>query len=125
MTKGKVLGIGGVFLRADDPERLAAWYRERLGIAATEAGKATPDGAYSWDAAGGEMVFTFVPRASSDFALVNLRVTGIDAVFARLRDAGVEVETRAEWDHPSIGRFGRTVDPEGNPVELCEPPAQG
>jgi predicted enzyme related to lactoylglutathione lyase len=71
------------------------------------------------------MVFTFVPRASSDFTLVNLRVTGIDAVFARLRDAGVEVETRAEWDHPSIGRFGRTVDPEGNPVELCEPPAQG
>jgi len=122
MAEGKVLGIGGVFLRADDPERLAAWYREHLGIAATEPGKATPDGAYSWDAAGGEMVFTFVPRASDEFALINLKVAGIDALIERLRGAGIEVETRPEWDHPSVGRFGRIFDPEWNAVELWEPP---
>jgi glyoxylase I family protein len=124
MAEGKVIGIGGVFLRADHPERLAAWYRDHLGIAATEAGKATPDGAYSWDAAGGEMVFTCVPRGSSDFALINLKVAGIDALFARLREAGIEVETKPEWDHASVGRFGRIVDLEGNPVELWEPPAE-
>jgi predicted enzyme related to lactoylglutathione lyase len=125
MSEGKVIGVGGVFLRADDPAALAAWYRDHLGIAATEPGKATPDGAYSWDAAGGEMVFTFVPRGSEDFAAINLKVAGIDALIASLRGAGLEVETKAEWDHPSIGRFARIVDPEDNAVELWEPPAEG
>jgi predicted enzyme related to lactoylglutathione lyase len=123
MADGKVVGIGGVFLRADDSERLAAWYRDHLGIAATEAGQPTADGAYSWNAQGGEMVFTFVPRGSEDFALINLKVAGIDALIERLRSAGIEVETKPEWDHFSVGRFGRIVDPEGNPVELWEPPA--
>jgi predicted enzyme related to lactoylglutathione lyase len=125
MGEGKVIGIGGVFMRADDPEALAAWYRDHLGIAATEAGKATPDGAYSWNAQGGETVFTFVPRGSGDFAAINLKVAGIDALIAKLRGAGIEVETRAEWDHPSIGRFARIADPEDNAVELWEPPAAG
>ncbi|HEY7807615.1 MAG TPA: VOC family protein [Croceibacterium sp.] len=124
MADGKVVGIGAVFLRADDPERQAAWYRDTLGIAATEPGKATPDGSYSWDAAGGEMVFTFVPRASSDFALINLKVSGIDALIERLRGIGVAVETNPEWDHPSVGRFARIADPEGNAVELWEPPVE-
>jgi predicted enzyme related to lactoylglutathione lyase len=124
MAEGKVVGIGGVFLRAHDPAKLSAWYRDNLGIAATEPGKATPDGAYSWDAQGGEMVFTFVPRASSDFALINLKVSGIDALIERLRAAGIAVETNPEWDHPSVGRFGRIVDPEGNPVELWDAPAE-
>ena len=122
MAEGKVLGIGGVFLRADDPAALAAWYRDHLGIAATEAGQPTPDGAYSWDAQGGEMVFTFVPRGSEDFALINLKVAGIDALIERLRGAGIEVVTNPEWDDPHIGRFARIHDPEGNPVELWEPP---
>jgi predicted enzyme related to lactoylglutathione lyase len=124
MGEGKVVGVGGVFIRADDPEALAAWYRDHLGIAATEAGKATPDGAYSWDAAGGEMVFTFVPRSSEDFAAINLKVAGIDALIAELRGAGIKVETRAEWDHPSVGRFARIHDPEENPIELWEPPVE-
>jgi len=124
MMSGKAIGIGGVFMRAADPAGLAAWYRDHLGIAATEAGQATPDGAYSWDAAGGEMVFTFVPRASEDFAAINLKVAGIDALIARLRGAGIEVETRPEWDHPSIGRFARIVDPGGNAVELWETPVE-
>jgi predicted enzyme related to lactoylglutathione lyase len=121
--EGKVVGIGGVFIRADNPAALAEWYRDHLGIAATEAGKATPEGEYSWDSAGGEMVFTFVPRGSTDFAAINLKVTGIDALIAQLRRSGVEVETRSEWDHPSVGRFARVTDPEGNSVELWEPPA--
>lgn len=124
MADGKVVGIGGVFIRADDPAALAAWYRDHLGIAATEAGQATPDGAYSWDAAGGEMVFTFVPRASEDFAAINLKVAGIDALLERLRAAGIEVATRPEWDDPYVGRFARMVDPEGNAVELWEPPVE-
>lgn len=36
---------------------------------------------------------------------------------------GVSVKTRAEWDAPEIGRFARIHDPEGNAIELWEPPA--
>lgn len=128
MDEGKVLGIGGVFLRGDDPEALAAWYRDHLGFAVTSAGQATPDGAWSWAAQGGETVYSIFPRASDYFAadrqvMINLRVDKIERLIARLRNSGIEVVTKAEWDHPDVGRFARIHDPEGNPIELWEPPA--
>ena len=55
--------------------------------------------------------------------MLNLRVSGLDALIADLRAHGVAVETRAEWDNPETGRFARIHDPEGNPIELWEPPA--
>ena len=42
---------------------------------------------------------------------------------AALTAAGIAVETRAEWDTPETGRFARIADPEGNPIELWQPPA--
>jgi predicted enzyme related to lactoylglutathione lyase len=56
--------------------------------------------------------------------MINLRVAGLDALAARLKAAGVEVIRKAEWDHPSVGRFARIHDPEGNPIELWEAPVQ-
>ena len=44
MSEGKVLGIGGLFIRSADPARLAAWYRDHLGISATCSGEPTPEG---------------------------------------------------------------------------------
>jgi predicted enzyme related to lactoylglutathione lyase len=55
--------------------------------------------------------------------MLNLRVAGLDGLLAGLRAAGIAVETRADWDSPETGRFARIHDPEGNPVELWEPPA--
>jgi len=54
--------------------------------------------------------------------MLNLRVSGLDEMIARLESAGVEVTTRAEWDDPAVGSFARIHDPEGNPVELWQPP---
>jgi predicted enzyme related to lactoylglutathione lyase len=128
MGNGKVLGIGGLFLRAEDPQALAAWYRDQLGFPVTPAGEATPDGDWFWKAEGGETVYSIFPRSSDYFAanrqvMVNLKVAGIDALIARLQAAGIEVITKPEWDHPDVGRFARIHDPEGNPIELWEPPA--
>ncbi|BBC74311.1 glyoxalase [Altererythrobacter sp. B11] len=128
MDEGRVLGIGGVFLRAQDPAALAAWYRDTLGFTVTAAGEAAPDGAWFWRAEGGDTVYSIFPQGSDYFAadrqvMINLRVAGLDALIARLQGAGVAVETRAEWDHPEVGRFARIQDAEGNPVELWEPPA--
>ena len=129
MAEGKVLGIGGVFLRADDPAKLSAWYREHLGFTVTAGGEPAPDGSYAWKQEAGETVFSFFPRGNNDFpserpAMINLRVAGLDPLAAKLKAANVEVIRKAEWDHPSVGRFARIHDPEGNPIELCEPPVE-
>ena len=47
----------------------------------------------------------------------------IAGLLEQLNAAGVEVITKAEWDSGGIGRFARVHDPEGNPIELWEPPA--
>lgn len=54
--------------------------------------------------------------------MINLRVSGIDALLGRLRNAGI---TQADWDHPETGCFARIHDPDGNPIELWEPPSGG
>ncbi|AVO38833.1 VOC family protein [Pukyongiella litopenaei] len=117
-----VTGIGSVFFRADNPETLAGWYRDRLGI--DLAGGA-------WMQQAGPTVFAPFPRDSDYFAadrpvMLNFRVSDLDAMIADLRAAGVAVETRPDWDS-AVGRFARIHDPEGNPVELWEPagPAAG
>ena len=76
----------------------------------------------------GPTVFAPFPRDSDYFAadrqtMLNLRVTGLDTLVTRLADAGIVAERRAEWDDPATGRFARIHDPEGNPIELWEPPA--
>ena len=54
--------------------------------------------------------------------MLNLRVSDLDDMLGRLRAAGVDVVTKDEWDSPETGRFARVHDPEGNAVELWEPP---
>lgn len=124
-----VLGMGGLFFRAQDPDALSAWYREHLGVgggcAAPGAGEADE---WVWTTLGGPMVFQPFPADSDYFAadrqfMINLRVSDLDGLLARLRTAGIAIETRAEWDTPETGRFARIHDPEGHAIELWEPPA--
>lgn len=115
-----VTGIGGIFFRSRDPEARAAWYREHLGI---EAGH---DGMWRQDA--GMTVFAPFPASSDYFAadqtfMLNLRVTDLSALAARLEVAGIPVERRPEWDTEEYGTFARIHDPEGLPIELWQPPA--
>ncbi len=126
-----VLGIGGLFFRARDPDRLNAWYREHLGIGAgcNASGAGEPSEWY-WITEGGPVVFAPFSAATDYFAadrafMINLRVSGLDALLQSLRSAGIEIITKAEWDDPAVGRFARIHDPEGNPIELWEPPADG
>lgn len=124
-----VLGIGGLFFRARDPDSLAAWYREHLGVGAGCAaeGAGEPDD-MTWATAAGPTVFAPFPAASDYFMgafMLNLRVSGLDAMLAALRGSGVEVITDPAWNDPSVGRFARLHDPEGNAVELWEPAVAG
>ncbi|RJG52075.1 VOC family protein [Sphingobium terrigena] len=124
-----VLGMGGLFFRARDPDALNAWYRTHLGVGAgcVSDPDAKPD-EWTWRTLGGPMVFSAFKADSDYFAadkafMINLRVSDLDSLLAGLRDADIAVITNAEWDHPDVGRFARIHDPEGNAIELWEPPA--
>lgn len=111
-----VTGIGGLFFRSGDPEARAAWYLEHLGI---DAGQSS-----LWRQESGPTVFAPFPADSDYFSaehefMLNLRVTGLDELAAKLEAAGIVVERRAEWE-TDFGRFARLQDPEGLTIELWE-----
>ena len=114
-----VTGIGGIFIRSRDPDALKAWYRDHLGIGAGPYGK--------WAQEAGSTIFAPFDQDSDYFAadrawMLNLRVDDLDALIESLRGAGVEVRTDPAWDDPATGRFARIHDPDGNPLELWQPP---
>src|SRR3954447_12238167 len=114
----RVLGIGGYFMRATDPARLGAWYRDCLGLDADANGL--------WSQEAGPTVFaTF--EAETDYfgspdqqAMINCRVADLDAMLAQLRTKGAAVAEETQ-DMDGVGRFGWVTDPEGNRIELWEP----
>ena len=123
-----VLGIGGVFFRAKDPDALNEWYRDHLKVGAgCNPDAAGPVDQWSWTAMGGPTVFAPF-KADTDYFpadkqyMLNLRVSGIEPLLTALRTSGIVVETKAEWDSSNTGKFARIHDPEGNPIELWEPP---
>lgn len=117
----RVTGIGGMFFRAKDPETLARWYADNLGIDTVPEDYDTPP----WWQAQGPTVFSPFPADTEHFSrpeqawMLNLRVRDLEAMAAQLRAAGTEVEIDPTT-YPN-GRFGRFTDPEGNPVEIWEP----
>jgi predicted enzyme related to lactoylglutathione lyase len=119
----RVLGIGGVFFKANDPQSLAAWYREHLGIP-VEVGQTYAT--LRSTALGEQTVWSTFPAdtqyfgAANQMLMVNYRVRNLDAMMAQLRAAGASVEDRIE--DSEFGRFGWATDPEGNRFEMWEPP---
>ena len=74
------------------------------------------------------MVFEPFKESTDYFAadkqtMINLRVSDMTGLLEQLRAAGIEIITKDEWDSMGIGRFARIHDPEGNAIELWEPPA--
>jgi predicted enzyme related to lactoylglutathione lyase len=123
-----VLGVGGLFFRAQDPEALTAWYRDHLGVGAGCAAEDTdPADEWSWTVQGGPLVFAPFASASDYWApekqfMLNLRVRDLDGLLEQLTTSGIAVIVTPELDSPEVGRFARIHDPEGNAIELWEPP---
>ncbi len=121
----KALGVGGVFFKAKDPEKLGAWYKEWLGLPVEH-----PYGA-SMKLAGLPANFcsvwspfkqdtTYFEPSDQTF-MINLIVDDLDGCLAKVREGGAEVMPKGE--DSEFGRFGWFIDPEGNKVELWQPPA--
>ncbi len=121
----KAVGVGGVFLKAQEPKTLSAWYATHLGISPIEGGSLIFEGPES----AGTTVFSHFPLDSTYFgdsgqqAMVNFRVDDLDQLLANLTAAGVRIDPKRE-DY-GYGRFAWIWDPEGNRVELWELSREG
>ena len=119
----RVVGVGGIFFKAKDPVKLKAWYCEHLGLPPGEHGETMlptqgdPGPGLVWATFPADTKY-FEPR-SAPF-MINFRVKDLHAMLAQLRAAGATVDDKIQ-DEP-YGKFGWVMDPEGNRVELWEPP---
>ena len=124
----RVTGIGGIFFKANDAPALQAWYKRHLGIDVQEWGGA----AFDWTDSegkpvGGTTAWSINSALSNKFApsaapfMVNYRVEDLHALVSALREEGCNVLEKL--DDSEYGKFGWVIDPEGNKVELWQPPA--
>ena len=127
----RVTGIGGIFFTAKDPKALGNWYKTHLGIEVQEWGGQVMS-MFDWtDGEGnptaGTTVWSIHPIGAKNLAgsnspfMINYRVADLDALLQALRDEGCNVLD--ETNDSEYGKFGWVIDPEGNKVELWQPPA--
>jgi len=123
----RVTGIGGIFFKAKDAPALQAWYKRHLGIDVQDWGGA----AFTWtDGEGkpiaGTTIWSIGSAQGDQFApstatfMVNYRVEDLHALVKVLREEGCNVLEKI--DDSEYGKFAWVIDPEGNKVELWQPP---
>ena len=123
----RVTGIGGIFFKGNDAPALREWYRKHLGIDVQSWGgtsfrwndpaRPEPDGQTVWNIFPASTTY-FAPSAAA--FMINYRVEDLAALLAVLRAEGCQVDDRLEASE--FGKFGWVMDPEGNRIELWEPP---
>ena len=121
----KVTGIGGIFFKSKDPQKMREWYQKNLGIEANEYGASfewfegadsTKKGITQW-APFSETTKYFEP-SSKDF-MINYRVENLEALAEEFKKNGVTIlDTIETYDY---GKFLHILDAEGNKVQLWEP----
>lgn len=127
MEPERVTGIGGIFFKARDPEKMAEWYRKHLKLPIQDR-----HAEFKWrendsPVGTGRTVWSLFPQdtdyfgaGGSDF-MINYRVTNLDRMIEQLRREGVPVEKMENYDY---GCFAWITDPEGNRIELWEPASE-
>jgi predicted enzyme related to lactoylglutathione lyase len=122
----RVTGIGGIFFKSSDPKRLSAWYRDHLGLDVSDWGGAI----FQWggpESSPGMTIWSPFAQDTNKMApsaasfMINFRVADLDALLAALRTENCNVLDTTESS--DFGKFGWVIDPDGNKIELWEPPA--
>ncbi len=124
-TMKKVTGIGGIFFKCKDPNKMKEWYQKHLGLNTNEYGAvfewhqgadSTKKGFTSWSPFK-ETTKYFEP-STKDF-MINYRVENLEALVEELKKNGVTIIDAIEtYDY---GKFVHILDAEGNKIELWEP----
>ena len=124
-TMKKVTGIGGVFFKCKDPEKVKEWYSKHLGLAMDQYGTSfewrqgddpKKYGFTQWSAFSDSTDY-FEP-SEKDF-MINYRVQDLEKLVTDLKEEGVTILDSVEsYDY---GKFVHILDNEGNKIELWEP----
>jgi predicted enzyme related to lactoylglutathione lyase len=118
----RVTGIGGVFFKSKDPEKMSAWYQEHLGVAEFIFWR---DLSRPEQKAAARTVWSLFKSDTDYFApsekpyMFNYRVNSLEDLLKKLRAAGIDQVGKGET-HP-FGKFAWIMDSEGNKIELWEP----
>lgn len=121
---GKVTGIGGVFFKCKDPEKLREWYKTHLGVDANqyganfewrEAADPTKKGSTQWSPF--KETTKYFDPSTKDF-MINYRVDNLESLVEQLKKDGVVFADSIET--VEYGKFVHIMDLEGNKIELWE-----
>jgi predicted enzyme related to lactoylglutathione lyase len=120
----KVTGIGGIFFKCKDPNKMKEWYKKHLGLDTNDYGATfewselsqVNKGSTTWSPFSETTKF-FEPSAK-DF-MINYTVADLEALVEELKKEGVTIVDKVEtYDY---GKFVHILDLEGNKVQLWEP----
>lgn len=125
MDKPKVTGIGGIFFKCDDPDKMREWYAQQLGFDTDQYGAM-----FKWHSLENptQTAYTQWSTFSKDSKhmnpseksfMINYRVNDLEGLLENLRKTGVKVV--GEIESFDYGKFAHIMDPEGNKIELWEP----
>nr|WP_294944367.1 VOC family protein [uncultured Mucilaginibacter sp.] len=121
----KATGIGGIFFKCKDPQKMRDWYSKNLGLITDKYGTSfawhqgadsTKRGYTQWSVFS-EKTKYFAPSAKE--FMINYRVEDLDALLKQLQADSVTITDKVEA--ASYGKFVHIMDPEGNKIELWEP----
>ena len=124
-TLKKVTGIGGIFFKCKDPEKMREWYKTHLGLNTNQYGAVfewrqgadtTKKGFTQWSPFS-EKTKYFEP-STKDF-MINYRVENLEALVDQLKKDSVTIVDKIET--VDYGKFVHIIDVEGNKIELWEP----
>lgn len=121
----RVTGIGGIFFKCKDPQKMRDWYKTHLGLNTNQYGAvfewwqgadSTRKGFTQWSPFK-ETTKYFAP-STSDF-MVNYRVDDLETLVAELKKEKVTIVDSVQA--VEYGKFIHIMDMEGNKIELWEP----
>ncbi|MGD8326532.1 MAG: VOC family protein [Sphingomonadales bacterium] len=123
----RVLALGGIFFKCENPMKLRDWYIEHLNMPAGHEEHPSLVLPYGGDAPGYSVWGPFSRdteyfKPSNKAYMINLRVDNLEEMLAELKTKGVE--QIGDMEDSEFGKFAWIMDPEGTKIELWEAPAQ-
>ncbi|KAA3637922.1 MAG: VOC family protein [Bacteroidetes bacterium] len=125
MSEKKVTGVGGIFFKCQDPQKIKDWYSKNLGFNTDQYGALfefrnadDPEkkNYLQWSPFKDDT--TYFEPSKKEF-MINFRVANIEKLVEQLRNDGVQIlDEIATYDY---GKFVHIMDIEGNKIELWEP----
>ena len=126
-TEPKVVGVGGVFFKSDNPDETKKWYQENLGFQTDQYGTMfksrdidNPDEITYLQWSPFNKDTDYFDPSKKEF-MINYRVQNIEDFVKILKEKGITVLDEIT-EYGEIGKFVHILDPFGNKIELWEPP---